>query len=71
MVRLSGAGIMTTAQIITEYTALERAAREMIPGKFLMPEDVLTCIDVCARRLGITVEAVKDAVRSVNAGGWG
>ena len=62
---------MTTAQIITEYTALERAARDLIPGNFLLPDDVLTCCEVCARRLGITVDAVKDAVRSVNAGGWG
>ncbi len=57
--------------IITEYRLLETAARAMIPGKLLMQDDVLTCVDVCARRLGVTVEAVKDAVRADASGMWG
>ena len=54
--------------IMTEYHAIEAAARARIPGNLLMPDDVLTCIDVCARRLGVSVEMVRDAVRADNAG---
>lgn len=56
---------MTQAQIMAEYLALEAATRA---HGLLLPEDVTTCMDATARRLGVPLDSVRDAVRSYSAG---
>ena len=53
---------MDRAAIIAAYDANEAAARSIVPGRFILPEDVETCIDLAARECGVTVEQAKDAL---------
>lgn len=50
------------AAIISAYEANEAAARAIVPGRFLLPEDVAACIEMAAEECGVTVEAAKDAL---------
>ena len=53
---------MDRAAIIAAYEANETAARDLIPGRFLLPEDVATCMDLAAEQCGVPIEQVRDVL---------
>ena len=53
---------MDRSAIIAAYEANETAARDLIPGRFLLPEDVVTCIDLAARQCGVRFEQARDVL---------
>jgi hypothetical protein len=57
--------------IMAAYNAHELAARRKAPGSMLMPEDIEASIASTAAALGIDRQAVCDAIRRDNGGGWG
>ena len=48
--------------ILSTYEANETAARDLIPGRFLLPEDVATCVALTAEQLDLDQEAVADVL---------
>ncbi len=58
--------MITQAQIMAEYFALERACRAQL-GR-LIPEDVVACVKATATRLDVSEDDVRDAVRAYSAG---
>lgn len=53
---------MDRAAIIAAYEANEAAARDLIPGRFLLPEDVATCIVLAAQQCGVSRDEASDVL---------
>ena len=58
----------TQAEILAEYNARERAFRALVPGGFLIPEDVVSAINITAMHLGLDPQDVRDVVMNDAAG---